>query len=330
MCCRCLKTAFYVIMFTCLTTVGQCETFNKTCYTISQKKSNFSSSLLSCESKQESIIEISKKAEYNFIKQEFGGRNLDVWLGVVKPINSSSYQYLKGNKSADLSELDDEFKVKAKLSERFCITIKITKNLNFIEKQCDFRLSSYVCYKKMKQATAIELMILKNISSKIVQAQAGETVNLRCAATGMSNMKFSWSKDGRGLENVLETYEGNQSTIVSVTIRNNKDFGKYKCTIKDGFSERNLTIWVENWSEGGSNDDKVLLTVTITLTVFVVILIAIIFCCFKHNKQLKRSLKRSNDSGVEMTNASNDRREEQTTKGYEDGTIGNEMSQYTL
>lgn len=99
-------------------------------------------------------------------------------------------------------------------------------------------------------ATAIELMILKNISSKIVQAQVGETVNLRCAATGMSNMKFSWSKDGRGLENALETYEGNQSTIVSVTIRNNKDFGRYNCTIKDGLSERNLTILVENWSEG--------------------------------------------------------------------------------
>ena len=30
-----------------------------------------------------------------------------------------------------------------------------------------------------------------------------------------------------------------------------------------------------------------------------------------------------------MTNASNDRRAEQTTKGYEDGTIENEMSQYT-
>lgn len=139
----------YKCLFVCYS--GQCETFNKTCYTISKKKSNFSSSLSSCESKQESIIEISKKTEYNFIKQEFGGLNLDVWLGVVKPINSSSYQYIKGNKSADLSELDDEFKVKAKLSERFCVTIKITKNLNFIEKQCDFRLSSYVCYKKIKK-----------------------------------------------------------------------------------------------------------------------------------------------------------------------------------
>ena len=95
------------------------------------------------------------------------------------------------------------------------------------------------------------------MSSGNVKAKKGDLVNLLCSAQGEPPITFSWEKDQKSLESQLvEAKNPHRSSLLVVTVKDEKSFGKYTCHIRDRFQSTTHTIWIEKLKNTGSKNHK--------------------------------------------------------------------------
>ncbi|XP_028402632.1 uncharacterized protein LOC114525467 [Dendronephthya gigantea] len=133
--------------------------------------------------------------------------------------------------------------------------------------------------------------VLTNMSSGDVMAKEGDLVNLLCSAQGEPPITFSWEKDGKPLESFLEKNTPYRSSVLVVTIKDEKSFGKYICNIQDRFTKTAHTISVVKLTGAQGEDDGRgnLLVGIIVLIILLVILLIIIVYLFHRVHRLKSS-----------------------------------------
>ena len=83
------------------------------------------------------------------------------------------------------------------------------------------------------------------MSSGNIKAKEGDLVNLLCSAQGEPPITFSWEKDQKPLESLTEIEKPHRSSLLVVKVKDEKNFGKYICHIRDKFKSTAHTILVE-------------------------------------------------------------------------------------
>ena len=94
--------------------------------------------------------------------------------------------------------------------------------------------------------------VLTKISSGDIKAKEGDLVNLLCSAHGELPITFTWKKDQKPLESLMEIEKPHRSSLLVVTVKDQTSFGKYICHIQDRFQSTNHTIWVQKQEERGN------------------------------------------------------------------------------
>ena len=99
------------------------------------------------------------------------------------------------------------------------------------------------------------------MSSGDIKATKGDLVNLLCSAQGEPPITFSWEKDKKSLESFMEKGEPYRSSLLAVTVKDEKSFGKYTCHIQHRFQNRTHTIWIEKYTGNAALDVGLILIV---------------------------------------------------------------------
>jgi hypothetical protein len=86
---------------------------------------------------------------------------------------------------------------------------------------------------------------LTKISSGDIKAKEGDLVNLLCSAEGELPITFSWEKDQKPLESFIEKDKPHRSSFLVVTVKDQTNFGKYICHIRDRFQSTTHTISIQ-------------------------------------------------------------------------------------
>lgn len=87
--------------------------------------------------------------------------------------------------------------------------------------------------------------VLTNMSSGDIKAKQGDRVNLLCSAQGEPPITFSWEKDQKQLESLAEIEDPHRSSLLFVTVKDETNFGKYVCHVRDRFQSTTHAILVE-------------------------------------------------------------------------------------
>ncbi|XP_028402403.1 uncharacterized protein LOC114525343 [Dendronephthya gigantea] len=134
--------------------------------------------------------------------------------------------------------------------------------------------------------------VLTNMSSGDVMAKEGDLVNLLCSAQGEPPITFSWEKDGKPLESFIEKNTPYRSSVLVVTIKDEKSFGKYICNIQDRFTKTAHTISVVKLTGAqGEGEDRgnLLVGIIVLIIILVILLIIIAYLLFHRVHRLKSS-----------------------------------------
>ena len=96
------------------------------------------------------------------------------------------------------------------------------------------------------------------MSSGYIKAKKGDLVNLLCSAQGEPPITFSWEKDQKSLKSQCVEVENPHhcSSLLTVTVKDEKSFGKYTCHIRDRFQSTTHTIWIEKLKNTGNTNHK--------------------------------------------------------------------------
>ena len=74
------------------------------------------------------------------------------------------------------------------------------------------------------------------MSSGNIKTKVGDLVNLLCSAQGEPPISFMWKKGQEILTSFSETQKPHHSSLLVLRIKDNDDFGKYICHIREYFS----------------------------------------------------------------------------------------------
>ncbi|XP_028418642.1 uncharacterized protein LOC114544109 [Dendronephthya gigantea] len=149
------------------------------------------------------------------------------------------------------------------------------------------------------------LHVLAKISSQEIHAKEGDTVNLLCAVTGEPPIRFSWIKDKNMMKSYVETKNPQQSSILSVVLKNQTHFGTYICHIKDQFGNKTHAIKVIPLSEDDQSENNLFVIVIVILGIAVAILLVIMAYCIRSIRRLRRRLEETKKtSPVTLRNVS--------------------------
>ena len=94
--------------------------------------------------------------------------------------------------------------------------------------------------------------VLTKISSGDIKAKEGDLVNLLCSAQGEPPITFSWEKDQKPLNSIVEIEKPQRSSFLVVTVKDQTSFGKYICHIKDRFQSTTHTISIQKLEDTGN------------------------------------------------------------------------------
>ena len=83
------------------------------------------------------------------------------------------------------------------------------------------------------------------MSSGDIKAEEGDLVNLLCSAQGEHPITFTWEKDQKPLESLVEIEKPHRSSLLVVTVKDQTSFGKYICHIRDRFQTTTHTISIQ-------------------------------------------------------------------------------------
>ena len=95
-------------------------------------------------------------------------------------------------------------------------------------------------------------LVLTKISSGDIKAKEGDLVNLLCSAQGEPPITFSWEKDRKSLNSLMEIEKPHRSSLLVVTVKDQTSFGEYICHIRDRFQSTNHSIWVQKLEDTGN------------------------------------------------------------------------------
>jgi hypothetical protein len=87
--------------------------------------------------------------------------------------------------------------------------------------------------------------VLTKISSGDIKAKEGDLVNLLCSAQGEPPITFSWKKDQKSLDSIVEIEKPHRSSFLVVTVKDQTSFGEYICHIRDRFQSTTHTILIQ-------------------------------------------------------------------------------------
>ncbi|CAB4038919.1 Receptor-type tyrosine- phosphatase delta, partial [Paramuricea clavata] len=89
--------------------------------------------------------------------------------------------------------------------------------------------------------------VLTNMSSGDIKAKEGDLVNLLCSAQGEPPITFSWEKDQKPLDSIveIEIEKPHRSSFLVVTVKDQTSFGQYICHIRDRFQSTTHTISIQ-------------------------------------------------------------------------------------
>ena len=94
--------------------------------------------------------------------------------------------------------------------------------------------------------------VLTKISSGDIKAKEGDLVNLLCSAQGELPITFTWEKDQKSLNSIVEIEKPHRSSFLVVTVKDQTSFGKYNCHIRDRLQSTTHTIWVQKLEDTGN------------------------------------------------------------------------------
>jgi hypothetical protein len=94
--------------------------------------------------------------------------------------------------------------------------------------------------------------VLTNLSSGDIKAKEGDLVTLMCSAQGEPPITFSWEKDKKPLESLVEINNPRRSSLLVVTMKDETSFGKYTCYVRDRFKSTTHTIWIQKQEVTGN------------------------------------------------------------------------------
>ena len=83
---------------------------------------------------------------------------------------------------------------------------------------------------------------MTKISSGDIKAKEGDLVNLLCSAQGEPPITFTWEKDQKPLQSLMEIKKPHRSSLLVVTVKDQTSFGEYICHIRDRFKSTTHTI----------------------------------------------------------------------------------------
>ena len=94
---------------------------------------------------------------------------------------------------------------------------------------------------------------MTKISSGDIKAKEGDLVNLLCSAQGEPPITFSWEKDQKPMQSLMEIEKPHRSSLLVVTVKDQTSFGKYICHIRDRFkSTTTHTISIQKLKDTGN------------------------------------------------------------------------------
>ncbi|XP_028397384.1 uncharacterized protein LOC114521168 [Dendronephthya gigantea] len=120
--------------------------------------------------------------------------------------------------------------------------------------------------------------VLTNMSSGNVIGKEGDLVNLLCSAQGEPPITFSWEKDQTPLGGFIVKDMPHRSSLLVVTVKGEKSFGKYICHVHDRFQSTTYTVSVQKPTDCGSFGNHLVgIIVLIILVVFSLVMNALLF-----------------------------------------------------
>ncbi|CAB3990869.1 receptor-type tyrosine- phosphatase S-like isoform X2 [Paramuricea clavata] len=152
--------------------------------------------------------------------------------------------------------------------------------------------------------------VLTKMSSGDIKAKEGDLVNLMCSAQGEPPITFSWEKDQKPLDSIVEIEKPHRSSFLVVTVEDQSSFGKYICHIRDRFQSTTYTIWVQKLEDIGNdkNDDgsDKYLAGIIVLAILLIISVVINIAYFIYQNRRHKSSKANPENESRDRNNSKD------------------------
>ena len=171
--------------------------------------------------------------------------------------------------------------------------------------------------------------ILTNMSSSHIKAKIGDLVNLLCSAEGDPPIFFSWTKDKKTLKSFTLKKTPHPSSLHVVKIKDETNFGKYVCHIRDRFQTIAHTISVEKLQDKSSKENPIVIIVLAILLVISLVFLVYFIC---QNCRQKPPNKQENLSHKHVTNnlkVSSDNPINTGDGDYEQVELNDEQSTYT-
>jgi hypothetical protein len=124
-----------------------------------------------------------------------------------------------------------------------------------------------------------------------------------CSAQGEPPITFSWEKDKKPLESLVEINNPRRSSLLVVTMKDETSFGKYTCYVRDRFQSTTHTIWIEISGKEKSDDgSEKYLAGFIVVIIFLITSFLIIAYLIYQNRRLKSIKENSENKSKDKNN----------------------------